>query len=154
MDSQSDQLFGAANALLSCDHHFARLSRSGPITVLPSVINGQVFDGIVTSWSTLTDLVGVPGNIKVVKEIDVCVNPQGIPIPGDFVGCVPVMSPRSKPNIVVAYSSTIEAGMVLAHEYCHTQGLAHRDDSGALMSPNFTGDSKALSADECKMLYP
>ena len=153
-ESHADQIIGGANALLSCDSHYGTLARVQPILLLPAVIGGQAFDGAVTSWATMRELMQEPGNIKIVKEIDICVNANGIPIPGSFVGCVPLRTLVADPKIALAYSSNNEEGMVLAHEYSHVRGLSHRGDPGALMNPNFAADNKELSPEECNLLYP
>jgi hypothetical protein len=153
-ESQVDQILGGANALLSCDHHFSHLRRTQPLALLPANINGRPFDGVVTSWQMMLTIMAQPGNVKLVKEIDICVNARGEPIPGTFAGCTPRITPREQPDFAVAFTDSTEAGMALAHEYSHSQGLIHRDDAGALMNPALGGDNKSLSEDECKSLYP
>jgi hypothetical protein len=83
--------------------------------------------------------------VFVVNQLNFCngtINPIVIgcsPMPGDFQ--------------VVERFTTKEEGILWAHEYGHTRGLKHRNDSAAVMNPTIALSRRRVNSDECAAFH-
>src|SRR5262249_31936486 len=108
--------------------------RSGPVT---SFNKGT---GNIDSEDDFDQVVGLPGYVKVVNDIAWC---DGL-IP-NVVGC----SPQPGDSMVVVRFAANQEGILWAHEYGHTKGLDHRNDSNAVMNPTVGPTRLMINASEC-----
>jgi len=88
-------------------------------------------DGSIDSSAEFSAVNDLPGNVKVVNEINWC----GGPAP-TAIGCAPVPGT----SLVVERFTGIQEGILWAHEYGHNCGLSHRDEEHAVMRP-FIGNT-------------
>ena len=96
-------------------------------------------DGIIDTESELTDVLAFPAYIKVARTVDFCDGEFGA-----YKGCA-----RGRTFTVERAPND---GVVWAHEYGHTQGLAHRspDDPNAVMTEGGTSaSSRRVNSREC-----
>lgn len=102
-------------------------------------------DGSIDSSSEFSTVLGVPGFVKVVNQINWC----GSLIP-NVIGCAPV---PGNSMVVVRYGAgTFNEGILWLHEYGHTRGLGHRTGTTTVMNPYISSTQVALSSTECTAL--
>lgn len=111
-----------------------RLVRDGNVTTFTSG------DGSIDSSAEFSTVLGLPGYVKVVRAINWC----GGLIPG-VIGCAPV--PGSS-FAVVRFIPNLE-GILWIHEYGHTKGLNHRNDSDAVMNGTISNTRVKVTSTEC-----
>lgn len=101
-------------------------------------------DGSIDSGAEFHELMRLPGDVKVVNEINWC---------GGFMPAIGCALPNA-PLVVVSYAPI--DGILWAHEYGHTRGLLHRQDDNcsgsraALMYPGLDSSCKRVNQKECK----
>ena len=105
-----------------------------------SVTTFSTGDGSIDSAVEFIAVNGLPGNVKVVKEINWC----GSLVPG-ILGCAPI--PGN--SFVVVRTSENTEGIVWLHEFGHNKGLPHRNVAHAIMR-SFVGlTHRRMNAVEC-----
>jgi hypothetical protein len=98
-------------------------------------------DGSIDSSAEFSTLIGLPGWIKAVNQINWC----GGLIP-NVIGCAPV--PGSS-LAVVRFQASLE-GILWAHEFGHNKGLSHRnDDPNAIMNGTISSSRLRMTQAEC-----
>jgi len=117
---------------VACDVGFLRL---GPVGTF------AVGDGIVNSAADFQEVLDVPGEIKVVRQINWC----GTLSP-NIIGCAPVPGASLA---VVRFAADLE-GILWVHEYGHNQGLSHRNAAGAVMNAFIDETHRRVNAAECQ----
>ncbi len=127
---------------VACD---VKLRRRGNVTKFNSG------DGSIDNPDDFRLIMEVPGDIKVVDEINWCGdgNSRFWFMP-KILGCAPI---GGKSLAVVRHTSNLE-GILWAHEYGHNKGLAktrtrHRSDSNALMYKKVHTNARRVSRAEC-----
>ena len=98
-------------------------------------------DGSIDSSAEFTAVLAVPGHVKVVDEINFCseFNPS-------IIGCAP--TPGN--SLIVERFSNSQEGILWAHEYGHTRGLPHRNDSNAVMNGSIAPSRTRVNTTECE----
>jgi hypothetical protein len=115
----------------ACLVHFTRV---GDVTVFATG------DGSIDSQAEFNAVSALPGNAKVVNQINWCGR-----IGFNFIGCGQT---PGRSFAVVRVAS--DEGILWAHEYGHTQGLPHRSDtSNAVMFASIGANRTRVNASEC-----
>jgi hypothetical protein len=118
-----------------CDVEFVR---DGGVTVF------AIGDGSIDSQAEFNTVIGLPGYVKVVNQINWC---DGIGF--NIIGCAP--TPGSS-LAVVRFTTIHQEGILWAHEYGHTQGLPHR--SGNVVMNGVIGPKNTrVNATECNAYH-
>ena len=109
------------------------LTRNGSITTFgsPSFINSQ---------ADLNAVLALPGQVKVVNQINWCGG-----LSPNIIGCAPVPGT----SLVVVRFLPVSEGILWLHEYGHNKGLNHRDDPTAVMHPTLDQSRTMITAEEC-----
>lgn len=97
-------------------------------------------DGSIDSSAEFSAVNGLPGNVKVVNEINWC----GSLAPG-IIGCAPVPGTSL---VVVRYTSSMEA-VLWIHEFGHNKGLPHRNVADVIMRPFIGITHRRMNTAEC-----
>ena len=108
--------------------------------------NVTTFDfgsGIINSQADFQTVLGLPGYVKVVNQINWC----GGFAPG-IIGCAPVPGD----SMVVVRFRPAQEGILWLHEFCHTKGRSHRNDENAVMFPSIGDNRRQLNTAECDAL--
>ena len=108
--------------------------RGGPVTTFTTGT------GSINSGADFSAVIALPGYVKVVNTINWC----GGLIPG-IIGCAPI--PGN--SFVVVRVTPILEGILWAHEYGHTKGLGHRNDTTAVMNPFIGLTEVGVNSAEC-----
>ena len=112
-----------------------RLTRQGTVGTF------SVGNGIINSQADYDALRAVPGNIKIVSQINFCgrwnINTVGC---GDTPGGM----------FTAERVSALFEDVVWAHEYGHNHGLPHRDENFAVMNSMVGQSNRRLTPDEVK----
>jgi hypothetical protein len=140
-NAQADAILADATTVLktndgegdvSCNVEF---SRSGNVSVF------STGDGSIDSQAEFNAIIGLPGYVAVVNQINWC----GSLIP-NIIGCAPV---PGNSLAVVRFTSSLE-GILWAHEFGHTKGLSHRNgDPNAVMNGVINSSRLRVTTDEC-----
>jgi hypothetical protein len=110
------------------------LVRNGDV---PAFADG---DGSIDSGAEFTALIGLPGHIKAVNQINWC----GGLIP-NVIGCAPV---PGNSLAIVRFTPTLE-GILWAHEFGHNKGRGHRDaDPNAVMNGTIGSTHRRIDSAE------
>lgn len=111
------------------------MARDGDVTVFTTG------DGSIDSNAEFNTLIGLPGHIKAVNQINWC----GGLIP-NVIGCAPV---PGNSLAIVRFTPSLE-GILWAHEFGHNKGLSHRnDDSNAVMNGTIASTRLRITSAEC-----
>ena len=110
------------------------LVRDGDVTVFTTG------DGSIDSGTEFSAVIGLPGHIKAVNQINWC----GGLVP-NVIGCAPV---PGNSLAVVRFTASLE-GILWAHEYGHNKGLSHRNDTNAVMNPTIGSTRLRVNSTEC-----
>ncbi len=114
-----------------CDINF---SRNGDVGTFDSG------SGIINSQQDFINVNGLPGEIKVVNQINWCGG-----IAPNIIGCAPV---PGNSMVVVRYDESQE-GILWLHEFGHNKGLSHRNDPDVVMNGVIGLTHKRINATEC-----
>jgi len=110
------------------------LVRSGNITAFTTG------NGIINSAANFNAVNSLPGNVKVVRQINWC----GTLAP-NIIGCAPVPGT----SLVVVRFTANQEGVLWAHEFGHNKGLPHRNGTNAVMRPTINVNNKRINSTEC-----
>jgi hypothetical protein len=139
-DTDADRVMGDATIVaqtndgpgdVACDVTVARTAPVG------SFATGA---GIINSAADFAAVNGLPGNVKVVNQINWCSGP-GIGI----IGCAPVPGV----SLVVVRFTANQEGILWLHEFGHNQGLNHRTGPDLVMNPTIGPNRRRVNAAEC-----
>ena len=142
-NAEADTIFADATSVcqtndgpgdVACDVEF---TRDGDVTVF------STGDGSIDSEAEFNTVTGLTGYIKVVNEINWC----GGLIP-NVIGCAPV---PGNSLAIVRFTPALE-GILWVHEYGHTKGRSHRNDTTAVMNPVIGSTHTHWNAAECTAL--
>jgi hypothetical protein len=118
----------------------------GPITTFTSA------PASINDAAGLEAVHRVPATVKIVKEINFCINGQQ----NGLVGCS--WRPYNRPKTVIVTTRMMGVGIepvLFAHEFGHVTGLLHRNDRDgeALMTPcGLEAFNRHINKDECRHL--
>lgn len=111
--------------------------RSGAVTTF------ALGNGIINSAADFTAVNGLPGNVKVVNQINWC---------GGFlvgiIGCAPIPGT----SLIVVRFTANQEGILWAHEYGHNKGLNHRTGTNLIMNPTIGITRTRVNAAECSAI--
>jgi hypothetical protein len=110
------------------------LARNGPVGTFTTG------SGIINSGADFTAVNGLPGNVKVVNQINFCSTP-GIGI----IGCAPVPGV----SLVVVRFTANQEGILWLHEFGHNKGLGHRTGADFVMNPVIGPNRLQVNTAEC-----
>jgi hypothetical protein len=114
-----------------------RMARTGNVTTFATGT------GAINSGADFSAVIGLPGRVKVVNQINWC----GGLIP-NVIGCAPV---PGNSFAVVRFTPALE-GILWLHEFGHNKGLPHRNDANAVMAPSIASTRLHLNTTECNAL--
>ena len=97
-------------------------------------------NGTINSAMDFEAVNGLPGNIKVVNQINWC---NGLA--PNIIGCAPVPGDSL---VVVRFDADLE-GILWLHEFGHNQGLFHRNDELAVMNGTIDSIRREVDREEC-----
>ncbi len=109
------------------------VARNGGVTTFatPSIIN---------SSGDLNAVLALPGNIKVVNQINWCGG-----FSPNIIGCAPIPGT----SLAVVRFTANQEGILWLHEFGHNQGLNHRNDPNAVMFPVIAPTRRFVDMTEC-----
>ncbi len=114
------------------------LGRAGPVTTFSQG------NGIVNSSTDFATIIGLPGHVKVVNQINWC----GTFSP-NIIGCAPL----GGVSLAVVRFTANQEGILWLHEFGHNETLNHRNSpTRAVMFPSIGVDHDILNATECTAL--
>lgn len=116
---------------IACDVNF---SRNGEVGVF------NIGSGFINSESDFVAVNGLPGEIKVVNQINWCGG-----IAPNIIGCAPVPGV----SFVVVRFDESQEGILWLHEYGHNKGLNHRNNPNAVMNGVIGPTHKRVNRQEC-----
>ncbi|MDN5211635.1 hypothetical protein QQ020_06225 [Fulvivirgaceae bacterium BMA12] len=116
---------------IACDVNF---SRNGDVGVF------NTGTGIINSQADFLAVNGLPGEIKVVNQINWCGG-----IAPNIIGCAPVPGV----SLVVVRFDESQEGILWLHEYGHNKGLSHRNVPDAVMNGVIGPTHKKINQNEC-----
>ena len=140
-NAQADAILNDASTVLQVDDGAGdvacsvSLVRSGNVTVFTTG------DGSLDTNAELSAVFGLPGNVKVVDDVNFCggFNPS-------IIGCG--QTPGS--SFITERFTANQEGILWAHEFGHNQGLPHRSDStDNLMFPSIGVNRLRINQTEC-----
>jgi len=140
-DAAADHAFGLASQIISNNSCALSLTRNG------SVSQFTTGKGIILTQTDYKNVCAEPGYIHVVNQINWCNGTT------DALGC---SDTPGKCMVLVRWTPDAtqdpaqqEEGILWAHEYGHTKGLQHRNDSDAVMNAVLGPSHLKISSCEC-----
>lgn len=115
---------------------FVKFHQEGDIS------NFSIGNGIINTKRDLERVFALPGNVKLVREINIC----GNEISPNIAGCAII---GGKTMVVKKQTTYLLDGIVWAHEYGHMKALRHRSNTLALMNETGTTKSQRVNFREC-----
>ncbi len=97
----------------------------------------------INSQANFNAVIGTPGYVKVVNDINWCSE-----LAPNIIGCAPV---PGNSFAVVRFTGNQE-GMLWAHEFAHTVGVEHRTGETFLMNESISINQTEIDANECYSL--
>jgi hypothetical protein len=140
-NGDADAIFAAASPVLQVNHGAGDVACPVAFTRNGNVSVFATGDGSIDSAAEFNAVIGLPGWVKVVNQINWC----GGLLP-NVIGCAPV---PGNSLAVVRFTNALE-GILLAHEFGHNRGLSHRnDDPNAVMNGTIGATRLRVTAAEC-----
>lgn len=140
-DAEANSILADATAVLQNDDSppadvscCVRLETTDPVGTFTTG------DGSIDSSAEFSAVISLSGYVKVVNQINWC----GTFAP-NIIGCAPV--PGS--SFAVVRFTASQEGILWAHEYGHTKGLSHRNDTSAIMNPSIGASRLRVTQAEC-----
>ncbi len=139
-NADADRIFGDASRVIQTDDGpndiacNVRMLRDGTVTAFTTG------DGSIDSGAEFSAVNGLPGNIKVVNQINWCST-----IGANIIGCAPV---PGNSLVVVRFTTNLE-GILWLHEFGHNKGRSHRNGTSNVMHPSIGADRLGVNTDEC-----
>ena len=109
------------------------VARNGGVTTF-------TVSGIINSSADLNAVLALPGNIKVVNQINWCGG-----FSPNIIGCAPIPGT----SLAVVRFTANQEGILWLHEFGHNQGLNHRNDPNAVMNPVIAPTRRFVDTPEC-----
>jgi len=109
------------------------VSRNGGLTTFPA-------PSIINSSAELNDVLALPGNVKVVNQINWCGG-----FAPNIIGCAPIPGT----SLAVVRFTANQEGILWLHEFGHNKGLNHRNDPNAVMNPVIAPTRRFVDTTEC-----
>lgn len=138
--TRSDQIMSDASDVIQTDSGAndiacnVELRRTGGVTAF------STGDGSIDSAAEFSAVNSLPGNVKVVNQINWCGG-----IGANIIGCAPVPGDSL---VVVRFVESLE-GILLLHEFGHNQGLSHRNGTDNVMHPSIGASRVGVNDAEC-----
>ena len=140
-DADVDRIFADASPVLQVNDGAGDVACAVGFTRNGNVTTFSTGDGSIDSAAEFNTVIGLPGWVKVVNQINWC----GSLIP-NVIGCAPV--PGNSLS-VVRFTPALE-GILFVHEFGHNKGLNHRnDDANAVMNGTIGSTHRRINAAEC-----
>ncbi len=142
-NQRADTIFSNATTVLRTNDGAGDVSccvefeRSGTVTTF------ALGNGIINSGADFNAVIGLPGNVKVVNQINWC---GGFII--GIIGCAPVPGT----SLAVVRFTANQEGILWAHEYGHNKGRNHRTGTNLLMNPTIGTTRTRVNAAECSAI--
>ena len=139
-NSRSDAILTAMQTILKVNDGerdvagYVNFSRNGEVGVF------DTGSGFINSEADFIAVNGLPGEIKVVNQINWCGG-----IAPNIIGCAPV--PGN--SFVVVRLDESREGLLWLHEYGHNKGLSHRNAPDAVMNGVIDPTHKKINQAEC-----
>jgi hypothetical protein len=114
-----------------------RFQREGPVGVF------DVGTGDINSEADFDAVLGLPGQVKIVNEINWCGG-----LAPNIIGCAPVPGD----SLVVVRFAADQEGILWLHEHGHNKGLSHRNAQAAVMNPMIGPNHKRLNQAEASAI--
>lgn len=140
-DAAADHALSLASQIISNNSCALSLTRSGPVSQFPTGT------GIILTQADYKNMCAQPGYVHVVNQINWCDGTT------DALGC---SDTPGKCMVLVRWTPDAtqdpaqqEEGILWAHEYGHTKGLQHRNDSDVIMNPVLGPSHLKISSCEC-----
>jgi hypothetical protein len=112
------------------------LARSGDVGVFNTT------DGSLDTAAELTAVFSLPGNVKVVDDVNFCANQFNT----SYIGCG--QTPGA--SFITERFTANQEGILWAHEFGHNQGLSHRDTStNNVMYFSIGTNRRRVNQEEC-----
>lgn len=109
-------------------------SRNGPVTTF------STGTGVINSQADFQAVNSLPGQIKVVNQINWCGG-----LAPNIIGCAPV--PGN--SLVVIRFTLNQEGILWVHEFGHNKGLNHRNGVDLVMNPFIGTTQRGVNQAEC-----
>jgi hypothetical protein len=111
------------------------LRRAGGVTTF------TVSNGSVNSEADYRAILALPGQVKVVNQINWCGG-----FKANIIGCAP--TPGN--SLIVVRHALSEEGILWGHEFGHNRGLIHRVETTAMMHEAIGPDRRSVNEAECR----
>ena len=139
-DARADEILAGKSTILqtndgpgdvACNVVF---TRDGPVTVFN---NGN---GMINSRADFLAINNLPGNVKVVNQINFCGG-----LAPNIIGCAPVPGTS---RLVVRFTPSQE-DILWVHEFGHNKNLGHRNGDNLVMNPIIGQTKRRINQTEC-----
>jgi hypothetical protein len=141
-DAQADAILGVGTVVLRINDGSGDVACNVTLMRDPTVTvtTFTTGTGIINSGADFSAVIGLPGHVKVVNQINWCGGP-GIGI----IGCAPV--PGN--SLAVVRFAANQEGILWDHEFGHNKGLSHRSGSDLVMNPTIGPNRRKVNGAEC-----
>lgn len=109
--------------------------RSGDVTTFATGT------GAINSEADFLAVNSLPGNVKVVNQINWCGG-----LAPNIIGCAPV---PGNSLVLIRFSVADQEKILWTHEFGHNQGLRHRDGLNNIMHPSIGATRLGVNQSEC-----
>jgi hypothetical protein len=140
-NADADTILASASIVLQAKHGpddvacLGQFTRRGQVTVFATG------NGSINTQTDFDVIIGLPGHVKVVNQINWC----GGKFKPSIIGCAPTPG-----NSQVVERRTELEGILWLHEYGHTRGLPHRNnDPNAVMNGTIGPTRLRVNSSEC-----
>jgi hypothetical protein len=139
-NARADAILADASNVLQVKDGAEDVSCSVALTREGDVTEFTIGDGSIDSEAEFNAVIGLPGYVKVVNQINWCGG-----LAPNIIGCAPVPGASLT---AVRFTANLE-GILWAHEYGHTKGLNHRNNQDAVMFPSIGDNRRQVNQAEC-----
>ncbi len=139
-NARADQILADMGTILQTSDGAGDVACNVSFTRNGDVTPFSVGNGMINSQTDFTDVNGLPGQVKVVNQINWCGG-----LAPNIIGCAPVPGA----SFVVVRFTANQEGILWVHEFGHNKGLSHRTGADLVMNPVIGSTKRQVNQAEC-----
>ena len=139
-NARADQILAAMSTILQTNDGAGDVACDVAFILTGNVTAFTTGNGSINSSADFSAVIGLPGWVKIVNQINWCGG-----LAPNIIGCAPI----GGTSFVAVRFTANQEGVLWVHEFGHDQDLGHRNEPFAVMAPAIGPNNKRVNSAEC-----